>query len=220
MAIFEGNHWTEDGYEFHVKGKTGIMKWLFTGEGIRALTALTVKDAWLRDDGEGIPVNLPFLSSMQAAFVKENKHVLKRLPLLERKVVETASKWLVVLFRNDSMYRTRIGWMICWLIEHGDPAHPEHTLKHLRTDYFAVERREDRIAQITALFDKVQEMVSTRQDTYGRFVTWGIRYIQEHKAEFQTGPLTDARGEYNADNWYGGKNGIGSAWNAVHGGRG
>ena len=79
MVSFYGDNFTEDGRLFNRDGKTRIMDVLFCSGDLLKLGSLVVKDAWLRDDGEGYPSNTRFLMKMREAFFTENAEILSNL---------------------------------------------------------------------------------------------------------------------------------------------
>jgi hypothetical protein len=224
MVSFYGDNFTEDGRIFNREGKTRIMEVLFGGGDLLKLGGLIVKEAWLRDDGEGYPVNTRFLMNLREAFLRENADTLDTLGRPMRTAIEKVSRWIIVLYRNDQMYFERIGGCILFVIMafpkfENDPVGLFHALKKW---YFENEKREDRIEHMRKVFALVEERCIPDL-TFLSFLDWCFRYIYDHREAFSWQvPSANAsdRSIYDPLVWAGGQLGRGGDWVAVNGGHG
>ncbi len=224
MTAFYGDNYTDDGRLFNRDGKTRIMEVLFCGGDLTKLAGLIIREAWLRDDGEGYPVNTRFLMTMQDDFVWQNSGRLCELSKPVQAAIGQVSKWLIVLYRNDQMYFERIGGCIMFVImkfpEFAGDLHG--LLKALREWYFQNEKRTDRVEHMRRVFDLV-EIHYEETPWFREFLDWSFRYIYENREKFswQIPSAQDPdRSVYDPLVWAGGQKGRGGDWIAVNGGQG
>jgi hypothetical protein len=224
MASFYGDNFTEDGRLFNREGKRQIMEVLFCGGDLLKLAGLVVKEAWLRDDGEGYPPNTRFLMTMLDNFTWENSVWLINLSQLHQKTIMRVGKWLIVLYRNDQMYFERIGGCILFVIMR----FPEYKddlpglLQALKDWYLQNEKRVDRYEHMQRLFALVQAHYA-KGGWFQQIIDWCFRYLYEHREKFnwQIPSSEDPdRSVYDPLVWAGGPKGRGGEWIMVNGGHG
>jgi hypothetical protein len=219
MALFYGKNFTVDGAEFHRTGKNLVCAILSDVREFTELASLVIKADWLELDKGYVPPNTQFFLDMAEEFRRwsdENIPDAKARAALQR-----LARWLVVLYRMDTNYSGRMGWLAYAVMKYYQqdicpPLHP----RILFAEYFKHEKRGDRIARYRQVADYVIHRYDT--DIWAK-MAWdrAVAYLVCHSQEFKwDAPAPGMPGiSYLDPAAWKGQN-PDNAWLAVNGGRG
>jgi len=210
MSMFFGKTFTQDGREFHVVGKSLICKVMGNLTGITSLGDLVVRPEWLKTDGEWAPPNMDFFLKMLGEF---ETWAGDNLTLIQRKTAITAAGWIATLYRNDSAYCPRIGWLALVIA-----SHPDWDFGQLCDEYLKTEKRTDRLARYQMLVDYARRQYRKRAWVRAS-VDWGMAWIRDHGKEFAWQVPAEPGSDlsyYDPRSWPGNTP---TPWEAVNGGR-
>jgi len=211
MTMFFGKHFTTDGRLFHRDGKTLFCHVMGGTRDLLDLAALVVKPGWLETEGEWSPPNTAFFKQMLADYEVWAERNLK--PVTSAIAIRIA-RWIVVLYRNDSAYFARLGW-IAMAVMH----HPEYSLERVTEEYLKVEKRPDRIQRYRSAAEFLVKKY--RGSSWVRMsVDWAMEYLQEHRDDFNWRVPASPGSEYSAYDPRAWPGNVPSGWDEVNGGRG
>jgi hypothetical protein len=215
-----------DGYNFHLKCKPLLMSVLHGKSTFNDLAKLVINRQWLNVGGETLTLtkSMIMIGAAKDDLIRNIPRLLRGKSWLNRLAIQRLADFIYVLHKSDDMYYERFGYLIWRVIERAldwiatDKAGRSSIIKQERVLYFTHEHREDRLEQINAGWDFLEEMYE-HDEAIEVLVNYLVEWIWEHREMYDRDEVSHLKlKQFYPENWY--PTGRGQLWNAMHGGKG
>jgi hypothetical protein len=214
-----------DGVDFHIKDKNELLMGVVFGhKTFNDLKYLIIKREWLTSENETLLPSEVLATNMHNEYVRRLPIIMKGCGWINKMAASKGAGLLLALYKSDSMYSERMGYLMHRFIELyplwcGETHEVHCNLLHAeRLNYFVHEKRQDRLIQLNRGWDYLEKMY--REDAgITRSLDWLVEYLYEHRSEFNYDEVSRlGHISFHPENWY--PVGRGQLWDMVNAGNG